>query len=179
MLICSLYHHVHPLHFTFSSITLPTHTYSVVPPTNSWTLVSMSHVWHALLQLQWPTNDCRRRLYSEQMPKLRPKQPQIPSLAKKQLLPASGSLDFVGMDVVGSFPGTTDGYMYILIITSRYSKLNRAIPVSSTTTTMPAKKFFWFQAVADILQHSSVLFLITTKLYLGWYFLPWCAFSWW
>ena len=58
-----------------------------------------------------------------------------------KLFPAAGPLEFVGMDLLGPFPKSKKGYLYILVITDRFSKMTRAIPMRSTTAASVAQAF--------------------------------------
>lgn len=51
------------------------------------------------------------------------------------LLLASGLLDFVSMDIDGSFSKAAQGIQYTHVITDRYCKLTRAIQTSGRTAT--------------------------------------------
>ena len=56
-----------------------------------------------------------------------------------KLFPASSSLDDVSMDLIRPLLKTTDGNNYLLVITDRYTKLVRAIPLRNTTAPAVAK----------------------------------------
>ena len=57
------------------------------------------------------------------------------------LFPAVDPLAFVAMDLVGPFVKTKKGFSSILVITDRFSKIARAIPMSSTTAGAVANAF--------------------------------------
>ena len=52
---------------------------------------------------------------------------------KTKVFPPSGPLDDIAMDLLGPLPQTRNGNQFILVITDRYSKLARAIPMNKTT----------------------------------------------
>ena len=58
-----------------------------------------------------------------------------------KLFPASGPLEFVAMDLLGPLPKTKRGNTFVLVITDRYSKLTRAIPLKATKATDIAMAF--------------------------------------
>ncbi|CAN8064065.1 unnamed protein product [Agarophyton chilense] len=45
------------------------------------------------------------------------------------LFPAAGPLEFVAIDLIGPLSKNKNGYQHILVITDRFSKLTRAIPL--------------------------------------------------
>lgn len=49
-----------------------------------------------------------------------------------RLFPATGPLEFIALDILGPIPKTKDGNQYEILITDRYKKLPRAIPVTKT-----------------------------------------------
>lgn len=58
-----------------------------------------------------------------------------------RLFPANGPLEFVAMDLLGPLPKTTKGNQNVLVITARYSKLTRAVPLTKTTANHVATAF--------------------------------------
>ena len=60
---------------------------------------------------------------------------------KLQLFPASGPLEYVSIDILGPLLRTSRRNRYILVISDRYTKLTRAIPVASITAQSVAREF--------------------------------------
>lgn len=58
-----------------------------------------------------------------------------------KLFPAKGPLECVEMDILGPFPQTHCGNQFVLFITDRYSKLNRAVPMGKKTAPYVAGAF--------------------------------------
>ncbi len=58
-----------------------------------------------------------------------------------KLFPATQPLDEIAMDLIGPLPKTSNGKRHILVITDRYSKLSRAIPMAKTTAPHVAAVF--------------------------------------
>lgn len=58
-----------------------------------------------------------------------------------KLFAPTGPLDFIAMDLLGPFKKTDHGSIYVLVITDRFSKLTRAIPMKSTTAPQVADAF--------------------------------------
>ena len=52
---------------------------------------------------------------------------------KTKLFPPTGPLDDIAIDLLGPLPRTKNGNSFIAVITDRYSKLTRAIPMKETT----------------------------------------------
>ena len=65
-----------------------------------------------------------------------------------KLFPASGPLEFVAMDLLDPLRKTTRGFTFILVITDRFSKLTRCIPLRTTTAPVVAAAFldYWVYA---------------------------------
>ena len=51
-----------------------------------------------------------------------------------KLFPAETPLDFVAIDILGPLPRTSKGHRFLLVITDRYSKLVKTVPLRSITT---------------------------------------------
>ncbi|CDF32213.1 unnamed protein product [Chondrus crispus] len=60
---------------------------------------------------------------------------------KLTLFPAAGPLEFVAMDLYGPLPKTPHGNRHILVITDRFTKLCRAIPLRTTQAQQVAQTF--------------------------------------
>ena len=58
-----------------------------------------------------------------------------------KLFPAAGPLEFVAMDLLGPLPKTAHGNQHVLVITDRFSKLTRSIPLRTTTASVVANAF--------------------------------------
>ncbi len=58
-----------------------------------------------------------------------------------KLFPATRPLEFVSIDILGPFRKTKNGHENLLVITDRYSKLTRAVPLRSTTAHAVATAF--------------------------------------
>lgn len=58
-----------------------------------------------------------------------------------KLFPASGSLEFVAMDLLGPLSKSKGGFTSVLVITDHFSKLTRAIPMKSTTASAVDQSF--------------------------------------
>jgi Integrase zinc binding domain len=59
----------------------------------------------------------------------------------KLLFPASGPLEFVAMEILGPLPKTEHGNRFLLVISDRFSKLTRMVPLRTITTLGVAKTF--------------------------------------
>ena len=59
-----------------------------------------------------------------------------------KLFPEAGPLEFVAMDLLGPVQRTASGDEHLLVITDRFSKTTRAIPMKSTTAVTVAKALF-------------------------------------
>jgi hypothetical protein len=64
------------------------------------------------------------------------------------LIPANEPLAFVAIDILGPLPKTVHGNRFLLVISYRFSKLTRTIPMRTTTASAVAEAFFthWFFA---------------------------------
>jgi len=60
---------------------------------------------------------------------------------KLQLFPANGPLEYVSIDILGPLLRTRRGNRFLLVISDRYSKLTRAIPLSRITAQSVARAF--------------------------------------
>ena len=60
---------------------------------------------------------------------------------KLTLFPAAGPLEFVAMDLFGPLPKTAHGNRHILVITDRYTKMCRAIPLRTAQAPQVAQAF--------------------------------------
>jgi transposase InsO family protein len=58
-----------------------------------------------------------------------------------KLFPASGPLEFVAMDICGPMPKTEHGNRFLLVISGRFSKLTRTVPLRTITALGVAKAF--------------------------------------
>jgi Integrase zinc binding domain/Integrase core domain len=58
-----------------------------------------------------------------------------------KLFPASSPLDYVSMDILGPLPKTKHGNLFLLVITDRFSKLMRTVPLWTITALSVAKAF--------------------------------------
>ena len=58
-----------------------------------------------------------------------------------KLFPASEPLDFVAMDILGPLPKTEHGNRFLLVISDRFSKLTRTVPLRTITALGVAKAF--------------------------------------
>ena len=58
-----------------------------------------------------------------------------------KIFPAAGPLEFVAMDLLGPLPKTKSGHTYVLVITDRFTKLTRAVPLGSTKAPAVAQAF--------------------------------------
>lgn len=61
--------------------------------------------------------------------------------ALMKLFPASKPLEFVGIDILGPLPRASNGSRYLLVITDRYSKITRTVPLRTITAYTVAKAF--------------------------------------
>jgi Integrase core domain len=59
-----------------------------------------------------------------------------------KLFHANEPLEFVAIDVLGPLPKTVHGNRFLLVISDRFSKLTRTIPMRTTTALAVAKAFF-------------------------------------
>jgi len=58
-----------------------------------------------------------------------------------RLFPAAGPLEFIAMDLLGPLTKTRRGHTDILVMTDRFSKMARSIPLRSTTAPVVAEAF--------------------------------------
>ena len=58
-----------------------------------------------------------------------------------KLFPASGPLEFVAIDILGPLIRTSRGNRFLLVISDRFSKLTRTVPMSRVTEAAVAKAF--------------------------------------
>ena len=61
--------------------------------------------------------------------------------APMKLFPAKAPLEFVAIDILGPLPKASDGSRFLLVITDRFSKLTRAMPLGSITALKVARAF--------------------------------------
>lgn len=59
-----------------------------------------------------------------------------------QLFPVTGPLEFVAINISGALLKVTKGNQHVVIITDRYSKLERVVPTARISTTAWACMFF-------------------------------------
>ena len=95
-------------------------------------------------QFYWPSLAFDVRKFVETCPscakqKLRPSKHRTTFM---KLFPPKRAMEFVGIDLLGPLPVTEDGNRYLLIITDRFSKLTRAIPLKKETANDVAEAFF-------------------------------------
>ena len=58
-----------------------------------------------------------------------------------KLIPAAGLLAFVAMDLPGPLPKTAHGNQHVLVITDRFTKLTRSIPLRTATASVVGNAF--------------------------------------
>ena len=58
-----------------------------------------------------------------------------------KLFPATAPLEFVSIDILGPLPRTTTGFRYLLVISDRYSKLTRTVPLRDIKSVTIARAF--------------------------------------
>jgi hypothetical protein len=58
-----------------------------------------------------------------------------------KLFPASAPLEYVSMDILGPLPKTAHGNRFLLVMTDRFSKLTRTVPMRTITALAVAKAF--------------------------------------
>jgi transposase InsO family protein len=66
---------------------------------------------------------------------------EMTRVSHMQLFPAHEPLEFVAIDIFGPLPKTAHGNRFLLVISDRFSKLTRTIPVRTTTALAVAKAF--------------------------------------
>ena len=59
-----------------------------------------------------------------------------------KLFPANGPLEYVSMDILGPLPKTDLGNRFLLVITDRFWKLTRTVPIRTITALVVAKAFY-------------------------------------
>ena len=76
------------------------------------------------------------------MRRMCPKQDQGPQRTSYlKLFPASTPLEYVSIDILGPLPKTAHGNRFLLVMTDRFSKLTRTVPLRTTTALVTAKAF--------------------------------------
>jgi hypothetical protein len=58
-----------------------------------------------------------------------------------KLFPAKGTLESVAMDILGPLPSTKHGNRFLLVITDRYSKVTKTVPLRVVTALYVTKAF--------------------------------------
>jgi transposase InsO family protein len=58
-----------------------------------------------------------------------------------KVFPASSPLEYVSIDLLGPLPKTAHGNRFLLVMTDRFSKLTRTVPLRTTTAFVFAKAF--------------------------------------
>lgn len=58
-----------------------------------------------------------------------------------KLFPASAPLEYVAIDILGPLPKTSHGNRFLLVMTDRFSKLTRTVPLRTTTALVCARAF--------------------------------------
>jgi transposase InsO family protein len=58
-----------------------------------------------------------------------------------KLFPAEGPLEYVAMDILGPLPKTEHGNRFLLVISDRFSKLTRTVPLRTISALVVAKAF--------------------------------------
>jgi hypothetical protein len=58
-----------------------------------------------------------------------------------KLFPASSPLTYMSIDILGPLPKTNHGNRFLLVMTDRFKKLTRTVPLRSTSTCAVAKTF--------------------------------------
>jgi transposase InsO family protein len=58
-----------------------------------------------------------------------------------KLFPASEPLEYVSIDILGPLPKTDHGNRFLLVLTDRFSKLTRTVPLRTTSAFVVAKAF--------------------------------------
>lgn len=60
---------------------------------------------------------------------------------KLELISPAGTLKFMAIDILESLPRTKAGYQFVVIMTNKYTKLERVIPTAKITSTQVANIF--------------------------------------
>ena len=79
---------------------------------------------------------------------LRTKGTQYRSRRELRLFPATEPLSFVALDLLGPLPKSKSGHEHVLVITDRFTKFTRAIPLKSTTSQTVTDAFLQYWAYA-------------------------------
>jgi hypothetical protein len=59
-----------------------------------------------------------------------------------KLFPANGPLESVAMDILGPLPRTKHGNRFLLVISDRYSRVTKTVPLRTVTALSVARAFF-------------------------------------
>jgi Integrase zinc binding domain/Integrase core domain/RNase H-like domain found in reverse transcriptase len=94
-------------------------------------------------EFYWPAMAADCRAFVSRCPSRAAK--QLKSQKKTshmKLFPPNAPLEFVGIDILGPLPVTRDGNRFLLIITDRYYKLTKAVPMRKITANEVSCAFF-------------------------------------
>ena len=61
--------------------------------------------------------------------------------SKMKLFPANAPLEYVAIDILGELPRTQRGNRYLLVITDRFSKMVKTVPLRRITAAVVAESF--------------------------------------